>query len=70
MPKPVIFIVSAILAAVIVGVLLPAPNIAGAGTAMMCLMIFLTVAFKVIIEFVLRRRGKKHDKDGHLNKID
>jgi hypothetical protein len=54
-----VLIFSAILAGIIVGLLLPPPNIAGAGAVTMCVMIFLTVAFKAIIEFLLSKRRKR-----------
>lgn len=68
MTKFLVVIISLIMAVFIVVVLLPTPNIAGAGTAMMCIMIFLTVFFKVIIEFVLSKRRKRiadHRDDKH-----
>ena len=54
-----VLIVSAIMDGIIVGVLLPPPNIAGAGTVTMCVMIFLTVGLKAIIDFLLRKRRKR-----------
>jgi len=54
-----VLIVSAILAGILVGLFLPSPNTAGAGTVMMCAMLFLTIAFKAIIEFFLSKRRNR-----------
>jgi hypothetical protein len=60
--KLVVLIVSFALAYVFAEGLFPTPNVVGGGEAKMCLLIFMTVGFKVVIEYFLGRRRKKRDE--------
>lgn len=62
-PKTAILIFSIILAGILVGGLIPTPNVVGGGGAKMVLMIFLTVAFKAAIEYFWGRKTRKKDAD-------
>jgi len=69
--KLIVLIVSFILAFIVGDGLFPTPNVVGGGAAKMCLLIFLTVAFKATIEFLLNRRRKmKADKKNDNQQID
>jgi Flp pilus assembly protein protease CpaA len=60
--KLIILIISFALAYIFAEGLFPTPNVVGGGEAKMFLLIFLTVGFKVVIEFILNRRRKKGEE--------
>ena len=57
--KLIILIISLALAYIFAEGLFPTPNIVGGGEGKMFLLIFMTVGFKVVIEFVLSKRRKR-----------
>jgi Flp pilus assembly protein protease CpaA len=65
--KVIVLIVSFALAYIFGEGLFPTPNALGGGEAKMFVLIFLTVGFKVVIEFFLNRRRKKR-ADKHVDK--
>ncbi len=64
--KLIILIISFVLAYIFAEGLFPTPNVVGGGEGKMFLLIFMTVGFKVIIEFVLNKRKKR----GHEKHVD
>lgn len=65
--KAIILLISFALAYIFGEGLFPTPNIVGGGEGKMFLLIFLTVGFKVLIEFVLNRRKRKRQEKQRLS---
>jgi len=65
--KLIVLLVSFTLAYIFGEGLFPTPNAVGGGEAKMFVLIFLTVGFKVLIEYFLNRRRKKRE-DKHVDR--
>ena len=63
--KSWIFLLSIILAGIVVNLCIKTPNMVGGGGAMMIEILLLAIAFKVGIEFVLSKWQKRRDEKRH-----